>query len=180
MKLLNQIRLTIIIFTIASCLLIACLNDTSNAQPLPQPDEGIQEVAGTTRIDPTPQPMFPYTQDDEVDQASPGVQPEYTEFIATAYCSCPICCGKYAYNRPNGIVYGASGRELIEGYSIAVDPSVIPYGSVIKSEDGTEYRADDCGGAIKGNHIDIYFADHQKALKWGKQTIKLDLAGVNV
>lgn len=97
----------------------------------------------------------------------------YTEFIATAYCACEKCCGKWALNRPNGIVKGATGRELISNYSIAVDPKVIPYGTLVYDENGNEYRADDCGGAVKGNHIDIYMNSHEAARNWGKQTIKI-------
>ena len=33
-------------------------------------------------------------------------------FRITAYCSCEKCCGEWAKNRPNGIVYGAAGVEL--------------------------------------------------------------------
>ena len=90
------------------------------------------------------------------------------EFKLTAYCSCPICCGKWAYNRPNGIVYGAIGEELKEDYSIAVDPKVIPYGTDVVIN-GHTYKAQDCGGAIKGNRIDVYFEDHDDALEFGVQ-----------
>ncbi|MEI3219112.1 MAG: 3D domain-containing protein [Lachnoclostridium sp.] len=41
------------------------------------------------------------------------------------------------------------------GRTIAVDASVIPYGSVVVIN-GHAYVAEDCGGAIKGNKIDIY------------------------
>lgn len=90
------------------------------------------------------------------------------EFKLTAYCSCSICCGKWAYNRPDGVVYGAIGEELKEGYSIAVDPDVIPYRTEVIIN-GRTYKAQDCGGAIKGNRIDIYFEDHQDALEHGVQ-----------
>lgn len=90
------------------------------------------------------------------------------KFKLTAYCSCPICCGEWAYNRPNGIVYGAIGEELTEGYSIAVDPRVIPYRTEVIIN-GKTYKAQDCGGAIKGNRIDVYFANHSEALKFGVQ-----------
>lgn len=90
------------------------------------------------------------------------------EFKLTGYCSCEICCGKWAYNRPDGVVYGAIGEELKEGYSIAVDPSVIAYGTEVII-DGKIYKAQDCGGAIKGNRIDVYFEDHQTALEHGVQ-----------
>lgn len=94
-------------------------------------------------------------------------------FKLTAYCSCEICCSKWANNRPidengNEIVYGAIGERLQEGYSIAVDPNVIPYRTEVIIN-GHTYKAQDCGGAIKGNRIDVYFEDHQEALNFGVQ-----------
>lgn len=89
-------------------------------------------------------------------------------FKLTAYCSCSKCCGKWAYNRPNGIVYGAIGEELKEGYSIAVDSNVIPYRTEVVIN-GHTYKAQDCGGAIKGNRIDVYFNNHDDALEFGVQ-----------
>ena len=89
-------------------------------------------------------------------------------FKLTAYCSCSLCCGKWAYNRPDGVVYGAIGEELKEGYSIAVDPSVIPYRTEVLIN-GHTYKAQDCGGGIKGNEIDIYFENHDDALDFGVQ-----------
>ncbi len=94
-------------------------------------------------------------------------------FKLTAYCSCSLCCGKWALNRPideygNEIVYGSIGERLKEGYSIAVDPTVIPYRTEVIIN-GHTYKAQDCGGAIKGNRIDVYFEDHQAALNFGVQ-----------
>lgn len=93
------------------------------------------------------------------------------EFKLTAYCSCVKCCGKWALNRPidendNEIVYGSIGERLTEGYSIAVDPRVIPYGTEVVIN-GHTYKAQDCGGAIKGNRIDVYISDHNRALEFG-------------
>ena len=90
------------------------------------------------------------------------------EFKLTAYCSCKKCCGKWAYNRPNGIVYGSIGEELKAGYSIAVDPEVISYNSKVMIN-GQVYEAQDCGSAIKGNRIDIYFENHKDAINFGVQ-----------
>ncbi len=89
-------------------------------------------------------------------------------FLLTAYCKCSLCCGNWAYNRPNGIVYGAIGEKLKEGYSIAVDPDVIPYRTEVIIN-GKTYKAQDCGGAIKGNRIDVYFENHDDALEFGVQ-----------
>jgi 3D (Asp-Asp-Asp) domain-containing protein len=101
------------------------------------------------------------------------------EFVLTAYCSCEKCCGEWALNRPkdengNDIVYGASGAVLVEGVSIAVDPCVIPYGARVYFS-GKEYIAHDCGGAIKGNRIDVYFNDHLKALEFGRQKANVEV-----
>ena len=86
----------------------------------------------------------------------------------TAYCSCEKCCGVWAKNRPNGEVRGASGELLTAGYSIAVDPNVIPYGTEVIIN-GHTYKAQDCGGAIKNKRIDVYFDSHEEALQFGVQ-----------
>ncbi len=46
--------------------------------------------------------------------------------------------------------------------TIAVDPTVIPYGSKVVIN-GQVYVAEDCGGAIKKNRIDIYVGSHAEA-----------------
>lgn len=91
----------------------------------------------------------------------------------TAYCPCSACCGSHGENRPtdengNPIVYTSIGAVAKAGTTIAVDPSVIPYGSEIQIY-GHTYIAQDTGGAINGNRIDIYFEDHQEALVFGRQ-----------
>lgn len=93
------------------------------------------------------------------------------EFRITAYCSCAVCCGEYAYNRPtdengNPIVYGASGERLRQGVSVAADTSVLPFGTEILI-DGHTYVVQDVGGAIRGNRIDVYFENHSDALAFG-------------
>ena len=95
------------------------------------------------------------------------------EFKLTAYCSCYKCCGRWALNRPkdeNGkeIVRGSIGERLFEGVSIAVDPSVIPYGTKVIIN-GNTYIAQDTGEDIKGKRIDVYHNNHQVAKKFGVQ-----------
>lgn len=51
-------------------------------------------------------------------------------------------------------------------YTIAVDPDVIPYGTTVYIN-GNEYYADDCGGGINGNEIDIYVDHHELTTKNG-------------
>lgn len=84
----------------------------------------------------------------------------------TAYCkeNYPHIC-----NDGNSSVT-ATGTKPTPGRTIAVDPSIIPYGSeVIINGHSYSYIAEDCGGAVKGNRIDILFATHQEALEFGIQ-----------
>lgn len=83
------------------------------------------------------------------------------EMICTAYCPCGKCSGRYGTN-------ASTGRVATAGRTVAVDPAVIPYGTEIEI-DGRIYIAEDCGGAIKGNKIDIYFDTHEEAEAFGKQ-----------
>ena len=101
------------------------------------------------------------------------------EFKITAYCSCRKCCGVWAKNRPldeNGkeIVYTASGERAEAGKTIAVDTSVIPFGTEVKIGD-TVYTAQDTGSAVKGNVIDIYFDSHKDAVKHGAKYLEVEV-----
>ena len=87
-------------------------------------------------------------------------------YTITAYCPCEQCCGKEVDDPLYGIT--ATGTTATEGRTIAVDPSVIPYGTVVYI-DGQAYVVEDCGGGIRGNQIDIYFDDHETARQWGVQ-----------
>lgn len=80
-------------------------------------------------------------------------------FRLTYYCACELCC-----DVETGIT--ATGTPVVEGRTIAVDPSVIPYGTQVIIN-GHVFTAEDCGGAIDGNRIDIYVNDHQTALELG-------------
>jgi 3D (Asp-Asp-Asp) domain-containing protein len=91
-------------------------------------------------------------------------------FKATAYCSCEKCCDKDPSDKWYGIT--ATGKRARWG-TVAVDKRVIKLGSTlrIKGFPNTIFRAEDVGGAIKGNHIDVWFPSHREALKFGVQNI---------
>ena len=57
---------------------------------------------------------------------------------------------------------------MTAGVSVAVDTSVIPYGSELLIN-GMKYIAHDTGSGINGNCIDVYHDDHQKAVEFGLQ-----------
>lgn len=82
-------------------------------------------------------------------------------FQFTAYCPCSKCCGK-----SDGIT--KTGTKATQGRTIAVDPKIIPLGSTVVI-DGHEYIAEDVGGGIKENRIDLFFDNHDEALDFGVQ-----------
>lgn len=90
------------------------------------------------------------------------------EFAIVAYCPCEECCGKWALNRPDGIVYTASGEEAVPGVTVAVDPDIIPLGTKVYIEGLGWYIAHDTG-AFSGQVIDIYFDDHAAACEFGRR-----------
>ncbi len=84
------------------------------------------------------------------------------QFSATAYTSVDEGC--------NNIT--ATGSHVRPGV-VAVDPKVIPYGTrmFIVTNDGQYIygvgTAEDCGGAIKGNKLDLYFETVSECWEFG-------------
>ena len=122
-------------------------------QPTPEPDVPDQPV--TPPVDPDPSPQLP-----DSGNTTPPSGTSLGVFKITHYCACSICCGEYS----NGIT--ASGTTAQAGRTIAVDPSLIPLGSSVVIN-GHTYTAEDTGGAIKGNRIDIFVSSHSEALANG-------------
>lgn len=90
------------------------------------------------------------------------------KFKIVYYCSCRICCGSYS----SGVT--ASGKKAKAGRTIAVDTRVIPMGTKIKISGYKNYRyAEDTGGGIKGQVIDVFCNSHSEALKRGTRTKKV-------
>ena len=95
----------------------------------------------------------------------------YTQFTATAYCKCRECNGIYGTDKPDGQAESATGAKLSEGVSIAADFSVLPPFTQVEISGMGIYTVHDCGSAIKGNRIDIYFENHEDAQAFGVQTV---------
>src|SRR5690606_34351907 len=90
-------------------------------------------------------------------------------FQVTAYSPYDNVSGMENDGNPNKTATGTKPRPG----TIAVDPKVIPYGSkiIIVYEDGTvEYGvAEDCGGLIKGNVIDVFRQTYKEAIEHGRR-----------
>lgn len=81
-------------------------------------------------------------------------------FKLTFYCPDAACSGPYGDST-------ASGKRATEGRTIAVDRRVIPMGSKVYIEGFGHFIAEDVGGAIKGNRIDIFVTEHGRAKQLG-------------
>ena len=127
-------------------------------RPPPEPGPAVQII---------PSPKEPEGAAGPEKNAEEAIPPDgnvIEDCIVTYYDVCVLCCGK-----DDGIT--ASGAEAVPYETCAVDQAVIPLGSVVQVDygDGTvlRLRAEDTGGAVRGNHIDICVAGHEEALALG-------------
>ena len=92
-----------------------------------------------------------------------GKEMTMTATAYTAYCE---GCSGITYT---GIDLRSNPNQKV----IAVDPKVIPLGSLVWVEGYGEAIAGDIGGAIKGNIIDVFLQHRDDALNWGRRTVKI-------
>lgn len=83
-------------------------------------------------------------------------------FVVTAY----LAIDEYE-NRFHGITY--SGVPAEANHTLAVDPKVIPLGSMVFIEGLGWWRAEDTGNMIKGHRLDICVETRKQAMQWGKR-----------
>lgn len=93
-------------------------------------------------------------------------------FVVTAYCDCEKCNGKWTGHKLNTLTQ-AGLPYPVAGYTISVDPKVIPLGSVVELEGLGARFAQDTGSAIKDKRIDLFFDSHEEALQFGKQKLEV-------
>lgn len=82
-------------------------------------------------------------------------------FRTTGYCPCRQCSEGWGRRTCTGAIAQAN-------HTIAVDPRVIPYGSRVMIN-GVIYTAEDRGGGVKGNHIDIFYDTHAQTRQHGSR-----------
>ena len=96
-----------------------------------------------------------------VEEAPGEIQGKYLDvFELTAYCYGNIT---------------ATGTTPTANRTIAVDPKVIPLGRKVYIEGYGTYIAEDTGGVVKGNIIDIYIPGYDNCINFGRRTAKVYL-----
>ena len=108
-------------------------------------------------------------------------KPKIVNMETTGYCKCGKCCGwKRNWKRQPVIAYGPTkGHPKSVGITavgtvadwgtIAADTTYYPFGTIMHIPGYGWGRVEDIGSAIKGQHIDLYFPTHRKALEWGRE-----------
>jgi 3D (Asp-Asp-Asp) domain-containing protein len=74
--------------------------------------------------------------------------------------------------KPKRIGQTASGVQAGRG-TIAADTRLYPFGTIMYIEGYGYGKVEDRGGAIKGQHVDLFFRTHQEALEWGRKTLEV-------
>lgn len=60
--------------------------------------------------------------------------------------------------------------------TVAVDPAMIPLGSLVRIEGLGEFRAEDTGAAVKGRVVDVYWdAPRELLLRWGRRRMRVSV-----
>lgn len=119
--------------------------EKSSAEPESSPE--------TSSIVQTVEPDAPVNTD-------PSLGKYLGRFKITHYCTCSKCNGGYGNNT-------AWAGKILPGQTIAVDPTVIPKLATVYIDGYGYRRAEDCGGAIKGNRIDLAVSSHAEAMAKG-------------
>lgn len=139
----------------------------AEAEPTKEPEPVVEEQS---KPEPTPvSTPKPTPTPESVTEKSEG-RVLGSNFTLSHFCLCAKCCGTVGQAT-------ASGRMPEQNVTVAVDPRVIKLGTRLKIEipDGNggyvvyraNARADDTGGAVKGNKIDVLVNEHQEALNLG-------------
>jgi 3D (Asp-Asp-Asp) domain-containing protein len=112
-----------------------------------------------------------FTQSDIDDLEQPS-EWQTVQMKVTAYCPCSKCCGSSA----DGIT--ASNHRIEAGDTFVAADRKYPFGTemIITGYDNSrQVKVLDRGGAITGDHIDVFFPTHEQALKWGVKYINVSI-----
>lgn len=111
-----------------------------------------------------------------VETAPVVTAPTVTEPPASQGKTVTVSATAYSRHEAGLSNFTATGIDLsINPMVIAVDPSVIPLGSIVSVPGYGIAIAGDTGGAIVGNKIDLHMEDLNAALAFGRQTLTITI-----
>lgn len=108
--------------------------------------------------------------DPDMGETDPGTTVHVIDDCVVTY----YCCEKRAHICGTGDGITATGAEATPGMTCAVDPAVIPFGSIVCVDYGDgvlhEYVAQDSGAWVNEDHVDLCVETHSEALELGRRT----------
>ena len=102
--------------------------------------------------------------------------------ILTYYKTDYVTATGYTHTDAGCDMITSTGTTVRYG-TVAVDPRFIPYGTrmLIVSHDGERYygiaTAEDCGGAIKRDRMDLYFPTYRECIEFGRRRCTIYFLG---
>ncbi|WP_338470888.1 LysM peptidoglycan-binding domain-containing protein [Niallia sp. XMNu-256] len=142
-------------------------SQVNQTQPAQAKQEAPKEPAKSNSVEAAApvEPAAPTTAEAPVSEQPIGKE---ITVEATAYTAeCKGCSGI----TKTGVDLKANPDKKV----IAVDPSVIPLGSKVHVEGYGYATAEDIGGAINGNKIDVFVPEHEDAIQWGRKQVKVTI-----
>lgn len=144
-----------VIFCVAGLTIwtVSELRENANKEPTKQGIYAPNEIKGETENPEEAGGVDPMETYDELPEQKYIGKCRLT--VYTPYCD----NGKWGYQTATG----ADSQHLM---TCAVDPNVIPYGSNViirKGDDEIRLKAIDCGSAVEGKHIDIFYDGREAA-----------------
>ncbi len=127
-----------------------------------------EEAAAKESVNKTPvQTTNPTEKEDTIAETpTPSTDGKTLTVVTTAY----------SRNEPNLTNFTRTGIDLrVNPMVIAVDPSVIPLGSIVEVPGYGIAIAGDTGSAIIGNKIDLHMEDLQACYDFGRQTLTIKI-----
>lgn len=157
-------------FAISICLFIITALKVGGVETTQEEQEARQDfkplVIVSEQIKPTP---------------TPTPEPQITDlgtYTITGYCACEKCCGKWAKNRSDGVVFGAEGTALVSEISVANNNFdfgtrlfIDGWGEVVVQDRTAKWVNEKYNGKI----LDIYFDSHEQAVKFAKREMKVGI-----
>ena len=154
-------RKALILLIVGILSLVASLSTSKNKPKITLLSSHITQI-NTAAVINVPEPPI----------AEPAEQWRTVQMRVTAYCPCPKCCG------PEASWITASGHKIQPGETFVAADKRYSFGTEMIVPGHNNYKPVkvlDRGGAIRGNHIDIFFTSHQQALNWGVKLIDVKI-----
>lgn len=143
-------------------------------EPMPVPVAPVAEAPATVPVVASEPVVLPQPHTGPMFNGRPLRKVRTLSMLVTAYSPDERSCGIWADGvTASGYSVWTNGMRLV-----AADTRLLPFGTIITVpgyNDGKPVPVLDRGGKIKGHRLDVLYATHEQALRWGKKRIDVDV-----